>query len=66
MQTLGIDIEALFRMEIGPRSTDEYGQDWATAFKKGVLRDAEAMAALNAKPLSTPAPVEELIELNVS
>lgn len=65
VETLGIDIEALFRLEIGTTSTGEYGRDWATAFMKGVLRDAEALAALNTKPPLPSAPVEELIELNV-
>lgn len=63
--TLGIDVEELFRLGLGTGSTDEYGRDWATAFKKGVLRDAAVLAALNAKPPLPPAPVEELIELNV-
>lgn len=63
--TMGVDIEALFRLDIGPTSTDDYGRDWATAFKKGVLRDTEALAALNARPSLTPEPVEELIELNI-
>lgn len=65
VETLGIDIEALFRLEIGTTSTGDYGRDWATAFMKGVLRDAEALAALNTKPPLPSAPVEELIELNV-
>lgn len=65
VKTQGIDIAALFRLEIGTGSANEYGRDWATAFKKGVLRDAEALAALNAKPPLPPAPVEELIELNI-
>jgi len=65
VETLGIDIEALFRLEIGTISTSEYGRDWATAFRKGVLRDAKALAALNTKPPLAPAPTEELIELNI-
>lgn len=66
VKSLGIDIEALFRLELGATSTGDYGRDWATAFKKGVLRDANALAALNAKPPLSPAPVEALIELNIS
>lgn len=65
VKTLGIEIEALFRLEIGSRSTGEYSEDWATAFMKGVLRDSDALAALNAKPSLLPAAVEELIELNI-
>jgi len=65
VKTLGIDIEALFRLELGQTSSGEYGPDWATAFKKGVLRDADSLAALNTKPPTPTAPIEELIELNV-
>lgn len=65
VETQRIDIEMLFHYAIGPMSTDEYGKDWATAFKKGVLRDAKALAALNAKAFLSPPPVEELINLNV-
>ena len=65
VKTHGIEVEALFRLEIGSRLTSEYGEDWATAFMKGVLRDSKALAALNEKPSVPPAPVEDLIELNV-
>lgn len=62
-----VNIKPIFRHRIGPISPNEYGQDWATAFMKGVLRDAQALSALNAKPPHppAPAPVEKLIELNV-
>lgn len=65
VQTRGIDIDALFRLQLGPMSIGEYGRDWATAFMKGVLRDAEALAALNAKPATLALPAERLIKLDV-
>jgi 5-methylcytosine-specific restriction endonuclease McrA len=65
VKTNRIEIEALFRLEIGTVSTDDYGRDWETAFKKGVLRDAKALAALNAKPPLPPVLVEPLVKLSI-
>lgn len=64
VKAYGIDVGALFPLTIGSRSTGDYGEDWETAFMKGVLRDSEALAALNEKASVPPVPVDELIELS--
>jgi len=65
VETLGIDIKALFLLELGTASSGEHGQDWATAFMKGVLRDTKALAALNTKSSIPLQPLENLIALEV-
>lgn len=65
VESNGIDIEALFQAEIGPNSTSPYGRDWATAFKKGVLRNRAALAAMSSKLPLRLEPAETVVMIKV-
>lgn len=63
VETLGVDIEVMFQGLVGPTVTSPNGRNWAMAFMKGVLRDADVLAALGKKPLLAPPPPEDTVEL---